>query len=71
MSASDPVCIGCKKQPHEIEEYVDVAIECEITPAEFVRQEEVTFNPHNGHFLCTACYVLAGMPSSPRGWMAP
>jgi len=37
----------------------------------YVQQEEGTLNFQNGHFLCTACYILAGMPSSPTGWVAP
>jgi hypothetical protein len=28
-----------------------------------VREEEGTYNPANGHFLCTHCYIAAGMPS--------
>ena len=43
----------------------------DMTPEQFVRREEGTFNIENGHFLCTDCYIAAGMPSSPRGWTAP
>ena len=71
MSSSDPVCIGCNKQPHEIEEYIECAKEEGETPAEYVRKEEGTYNHTNGHFLCTICYVKQGMPSSSRGWIAP
>jgi hypothetical protein len=42
-----------------------------MTPDDFVREEEGTFNRSNGHFLCTDCYIAAGMPSSPEGWVAP
>lgn len=45
-----------------------------ITPeqrVEYVRQNEGTFNPQNGHFLCDMCYIKAGMPSSPSGWKCP
>lgn len=38
---------------------------------EYIKREEGTYNPENGHFLCTPCYVKAGCPSSPRGWKAP
>lgn len=38
---------------------------------EYLRYEEGTYNHENGHFLCTPCYIEAGMPSSPRGWRAP
>jgi hypothetical protein len=42
-----------------------------MTPEQVVREQEGTFNPRNGHFLCTDCYIKAGMPSSPVGWHAP
>ena len=65
-----PLCIGCGKHPDELEEYVEIAKEEGMTPDEFVRKEEGTYNRENGHFLCTPCYAKAGMPSSPRGWIA-
>jgi hypothetical protein len=75
------VCNGCLLEAKDIEEYV-VAVEevngeleegeREMTPDDFVWQEEGTLNPKNGHFLCTTCYIKAGMPSAPgRGWKAP
>jgi hypothetical protein len=67
----DPVCIGCSKHPNELEEYVLIAKEEGMTPDDYVRDQEGTYNPENGHFLCTPCYINAGMPSSPRGWKAP
>jgi hypothetical protein len=66
-----PVCIGCGKHPDQLDEYVEAARDFEITPDQYVRQEEGTYNRENGHFLCTPCYVDAGQPSSPRGWTAP
>jgi len=42
-----------------------------MTPEQYVLEEEGTLNPVNGHFLCTPCYIAAGMPSSPTGWVAP
>lgn len=41
------------------------------TRAEYVRAEEGTFNPANGHFLCDRCYIDAGMPTGPNGWRCP
>jgi hypothetical protein len=41
-----------------------------MTPDDFVWREEGTLNRETGHFLCTSCYIKAGMPSSPRGWVA-
>lgn len=71
MCEERPVCIGCGRHPEEIEEYVEAAKQCDLTPDEYVMKEEGTYNPSNGHFLCTVDYVKAGMPSSPRGWHAP
>jgi hypothetical protein len=64
-------CIGCNKKPHEIEEYIEAATDMDMTPERYVILEEGTFNRKNGHFYCTDCYVDIGMPSSPRGWVAP
>ena len=66
-----PLCVGCNKHPDEIEEYVEIAEIEKMSPDDYVRQEEGTYNHENGHFLCTICYVRAGMPSSPRGWKTP
>lgn len=67
----DPICQGCQRPPHEINEYIDAAAEAKLTADEYVRKEEGTYNPDNGHFLCTVCYMRAGMPASPRGWTCP
>lgn len=66
-----PICIGCNKTPDELDEYKEAASDYDLTPDDYVRQEEGTFNPENEHFLCTPCYVKAGRPSSPTGWKAP
>lgn len=65
------ICIGCGKHPDQIDEYVDMARDEGMMPDEFIRREEGSYNPANGHFLCTPCYIEAGMPSSPSGWVAP
>lgn len=68
----NPRCNGCKREPAEIAEYCDPeVIEGFPDPASYVRSEEGTYNPKNGHFLCTECYIRAGQPSSPAGWKAP
>lgn len=36
----------------------------------YVRSEEGTYNPANGHFACDRCYIKIGFPSSPSGWRA-
>lgn len=71
IKQNEPRCSGCGKRPAEIEEYVEAAADAGMTPDVYVRREEGTYNHANGHFLCTICYVNAGMPSSPRGWIAP
>jgi hypothetical protein len=66
-------CNGCKKEPEELPEYVLHAQYEGMTPTEYVIEEEGTYNPENGHFLCTACYMKAGSPSMPfpYRWIAP
>jgi hypothetical protein len=67
-----PFCVGCGRRPHEIGVYVDCAATEEITPDEYVRREEGTYNPATGHFLCDECYIRAGMPVGTDGrWVAP
>lgn len=69
-----PICTGCNKHPDEIEEYVDGAKELGITPDQYAQEEEGTYNKTNGHFLCTDCYIAAGMPANPYpqpNWIAP
>lgn len=66
-----PRCMGCYKRPSDIDEYVAEAAAEEMSPDDFVRHEEGTYNRSNGHFLCTKCYIEAGSPSSSRGWVCP
>ena len=71
MSEMKLICTGCNKTPGEIEEYIDAAKDSKMTPDEYVLEEEGTLNKENGHFLCTLCYIEAGMPETPLGWKAP
>ncbi len=64
-------CFGCKKHPSELDEYIEAVEGTEETPDEYVRSEEGTLNQETGDFLCTMCYIKAGMPSSPTGWVVP
>jgi hypothetical protein len=66
-----PICTGCQRHPSEINEYREAAREEMCSPDQYVVTEEGTYNRTNGHFLCTACYIEAGEPSSPNGWVAP
>lgn len=71
MFQSPPFDPKCGRYPNEISEYVDAAEVENTIPDDYVRWNEGTFNPENGHFLCTACYIAIGMPSGPRGWRCP
>jgi hypothetical protein len=67
-------CFRCGRSPDEIEEYQpgEAWEEGDFdSPSDFVREEEGTYNPENGHFACTECYIAIGMPASPVGWRAP
>lgn len=67
------ICAFCGKRPVELEEYVEAARDEGITPDEYVREEEGTFNSATGTFACTECYVALGCPSRPHpySWKAP
>ena len=70
-----PICQGCFKPADQIDEYVEAAGQEGKTPDHYVMTDEGTYNPENGHFLCTECYIKAGMPASPPGsrygWKCP
>lgn len=56
-------CNGCHLTPEEIEEYWPESTgESGVCASDYVKREEGTFNPENGHFWCTSCYIKAGMP---------
>jgi hypothetical protein len=57
--------------PEEISEYVTAAHDAEMSPDEFVKHFEGTYNTDNGHFTCTQCYLEMGAPSTRYGWRAP
>lgn len=78
ITESDLVCFNCHKTPEQLAEYVIAAKETsefigsEVTPAQYVMEEEGTLNHNNGHFACTDCYIRIGLPTAPgRGWKAP
>lgn len=73
-----PICwqrIGAywANHPDQIEEYIEEAKDEEMTPDEYVRSAEGTYNRANGHFTCTDCYIKMGMPAKPypETWVAP
>lgn len=55
-------CKCCGKTPNELSEYTSIAKEENMTPDEYVAQEEGTYNRSTGLFYCTPCYVKVGMP---------
>lgn len=56
-------CIGCELKPDQIEEYVEAAEENDMTPDQYVIEEEGTLNGFEPNkFYCTECYIKAGMP---------
>lgn len=67
----EPYDPRCNRKPAQIREYALAAEDCYMTADEYVRREEGTYNQYNGHFLCTACYIAAGMPTTPDGWKCP
>jgi hypothetical protein len=55
-------CAKCGKRPEEIGEYINAGKVEGISPSKFIVREEGTYNPKNGLFYCTSCYVGEGMP---------
>jgi hypothetical protein len=55
-------CKVCGKTPSEISEYIDRAEEEQMSPEDYVVQEEGTFNPVTGKFYWTSCYIKVGEP---------
>jgi hypothetical protein len=54
-----------------LDEYITAAEEERMDIVQFVKENEGTYNPESGHFLCTDCYIAVGCPSSNTGWIAP
>lgn len=55
-------CAKCRKTPEETPEYVAEGRINGMTPEEFVKEKEGTYQKEIGSFLCTECYVAVGMP---------
>lgn len=59
---SEIKCKGCGKQPSEIPS-VSYFAECEnMTPDEFIKKLEGTYNPKTNLFYCDECYIRLGTP---------
>jgi hypothetical protein len=64
-----PVCGGCGKYPHQLQEYMDRVADGYHTPEDVVMSDEGTYNPSNMRFACTSCYIhVYGCPTAPGGW---
>ena len=55
-------CKLCKREPNQINEYVECSKLLSITPEEYIEKEEGTFNKETQEFYCTECYIMMGMP---------
>lgn len=67
-----PICVGCASTPDELAASYSIHLDGpDDTLTNVIKREEGTYNPRNGHFLCDACYIKNGMPSSPYGWVCP
>jgi hypothetical protein len=56
-------CKSCGLKPAEIFEYIDAAEAEGMSPDEYVIEFEGTYNPREGTFYCTDCYIADGMPT--------
>jgi hypothetical protein len=80
MNPFDPMCGRFAEDIIEYDNYIYTSHEeLDSTPEDekkvdrikYVIIEEGTYNSENGHFLCDECYIKAGQPSSPTGWVCP
>lgn len=74
IQRGEPYCFLCGKPASAFPEYDDLEV-AGGDRADYVRNEEGTYNPENNRFACTEDYIRIGMPVSripfgPR-WTAP
>ncbi len=44
----------------------------DLTPAEYVRTHESTYNASTNHFACSKCFLAIGLgPATQKEWIAP
>lgn len=53
-----PLCPACGRQAADIPDVVMFGKENGLSPEEFVRQEDGTYNPASEHFLCDTCFIV-------------
>lgn len=64
-------CIDCGKKPEEIKYIVNNAKADKVTPDEWIKENEGTFNRENNKFYCDPCYIAAGTPLGKAGAEQP
>lgn len=70
----DPSCETYAKDMEFLDVFIIEFPRESATPEEraaYIESNEGTYNHENGHFLCDACYIRAGMPTTERGWICP
>lgn len=63
VNKKELVCVECGKHPHEIMEYKFKGDINNMSPEEFVYQEDGTYNEEHNLFCCTKCYIKLGTPN--------
>lgn len=78
IADGEPYCFRCGKPASSFTAYSDEWIDSETSftsCADYVRQEEGTYNPATNRFACDECYIAIGMPvgepGNAYGWRAP
>lgn len=69
IADGEPYCFRCGKPASSFSEY-DYQF-AGGDRADYVRNQEGTYNPETNRFACDACYIAIGMPAGPGGWRAP
>lgn len=70
IADGEPYCFRCGKPASSFSEYTS-NLEERQSFADYVREEEGTYNPETNRFACDGCYIAIGMPAGPNGWQAP
>jgi len=52
-------CKGCKKQPSELQEFIEDSEELGVSPDDCVIHTEPTYNPRTKRFMCSLCSRFA------------
>lgn len=67
-----PTCFKCGRSCDTIAEFKPGLWNLDnLTPAEYVRTFESTYNPASNHFCCSRCLLAGHGPLEPKEWKAP